>query len=302
MIVRVMRFAFALVLTFTAAVYCNPTAGMGSSATTVATSPTPTTTTPSDTAPATTSSSDTTSTSDSTESADSQTASSDSSDNRGVAIVIFFLGAAALGLAYLFYDRWRASYEKLAEAALKTTGQFPTTVFNPVEDAQFRSRGITAETAEQQPVVAGPAVIVVGEPTVYKATVQDAPATSCTWTLQPPDAATIEPATGAEITLTASKEGPITLNAAVEGGEPTLVHLTAIAKSGESNSGGVPLLGTGFAGVAAAITAFAIAGGLTALNILSGAAFIAFLGPVVGYFFAQARDSAQAGTSGNQGS
>ncbi len=283
MLARMAGFALVLMLTFVAVADCGATAAVTSTDTT---STVPTTST-------------STSTSSSTEPSDSQSAASDSSDNRGVAVVIFFLGAAALGLAYLFYDRWRASYEKLAAAALQTTGQFPVTVFNPVEDAQFRSRGITVDAATQQPVVAGPAAVVVGEPTVYKAAVQGAPATSCAWTLQPPDAAKVEPASGAETTLTALKEGPITLSATAEGGEPTLVHVTAIAKGG--GGGGVPLLGTGFAGTAAAITAFAIAGGLAAMNILSGAAFIAFLGPVVGYFFAQARDSAQAGATGTQG-
>jgi hypothetical protein len=56
-------------------------------------------------------------------------------------------------------------------------------------------------------------------------------------------------------------------------------------------------LGVGFGGVAAAISAFAIAGALTALNIVSGSAFIAFLGPLVGYFFAQSREGGGSGGS-----
>lgn len=237
-----------------------------------------------------TTSSNTGSTAASNETSDS----SNDDDNRLMAALIFILGIAVVALAYVFYDRWRKSYEKLAEAALQKTGQFPQTVFDPVAKEQFRARSISAESAKEQPVVTGPAAVVVGEPTVYKATAADAPATSCAWSVQPSATVTVEPSTGAETTLTASEPGPITLTAKLGDGNPTLVHVTAIAKDG--NGGGVPLLGTGFAGTAAAITAFAIAGGLTALHILSGAAFIAFLGPIVGYFFAQARDSTQGGT------
>jgi hypothetical protein len=104
----------------------------------------------------------------------------------------------------------------------------------------------------------------------------------------------VQPASGAETTVTASTAGELTLNATVTGRTPAAVKLTAVAKSSDV---GVPLLGTGFAGVAAAIVAFAIAGALSALGIISGTAFIAFLGPVVGYFFAQARDSAPPGGS-----
>ncbi len=213
---------------------------------------------------------------------------------RGIAVGILALGVIGLLFAYLFYNGWRNSYQKLADAALRTTRRLPQTIFNPVESAQFRSRGLSQEAAAQHPVVQGPAAVVVGEPAKYKATVGDAPATSCAWAVEPADSATVKPASGAETTVTATKEGPITLTATVAGAEPTLVHITAIPKVAE---GGVPLLGAGFGGLAAAVLAFTIAGALTALNILSGSAFIAFLGPVVGYFFAATRDSGGTGGS-----
>jgi hypothetical protein len=54
--------------------------------------------------------------------------------------------------------------------------------------------------------------------------------------------------------------------------------------------------------VSAVLIAFAIAGALTALGKLGGDAFIAFLGPVVGYFFAATRGNNQGGgtTTGRQ--
>jgi hypothetical protein len=219
---------------------------------------------------------------------------SNGKSERGVAIVILGLGAVALLLAYFFYNGWRVSYEKLAASALRITDRFPRTEFNPVENAVFRARGLTADEAQSQPVVEGPAGVAVGDSADFKATVDGAAAVSCAWAVEPAGSATVQPATGAETKLTALKEGAITLTATVGAGMPTLVHLTVLSKASE---GGVPLLGVGFAGVAATIIAFAIAGALTALNIISGSAFIAFLGPVVGYFFATSRNSGQGGGS-----
>jgi hypothetical protein len=212
----------------------------------------------------------------------------------GIAVAIVVLGLCALGFAYLFYDRWRGSYEALATSVLNKTNHLPVIVFNPVEDAQFRQRTITAEAAQKQPVVTGPAAVVVGEKTVYKASVEGGSADSITWTVAPADAATVDPASGPEVTVTAAKEGPFTLSVQGVEGAPTEAHVTAVAKTAE---GGVPLMGAGFAGVAATIIAFTIAGALTALEILGADAFIAFLGPVVGYFFAQAKDASQSGGS-----
>lgn len=213
----------------------------------------------------------------------------DDDDNRGIAILIFILGALAVVLAYVFYDRWRKSYETLALSALKTTGTFPNTIFNPVELAQFQARALGEQQTTQKPVVVGPAAVTVDVPATYSATADNAPADSCSRTVEPVDAAKIEPATGASVTVTASKEGAFTLNAKIGDGEPTPVPVTAMPKA--ASSSGIPLLGTGFAGFTAAIIAIALAAGLTVLNVLGSEAFIAFLGPLVGYFFAQGKDT-----------
>lgn len=222
------------------------------------------------------------------------TSTTNDDDNRGIAIVIFILGAFAIVLAYFFYDGWRKSYETLALSSLKTTGKFPDTIFNPVEQAQFtlRALGEAGEAPPAQPVVTGPTAVAVEEKATYSATVDGAPADSCTWTVEPTDAATVEPATGARVTVTPSKEGPLKLTAKIGDGDPTIVNIAVVAAA---QGGGVPLLGIGFAGFAAALTAIAIAGGLTVLGVLGSEAFIAFLGPLLGYFFARGRETGQPG-------
>jgi hypothetical protein len=217
-----------------------------------------------------------------------------SSSSELLAAIILVLGATGVAFAYFFYNGWRTSYEKLTQSALNKTGHLPQIEFNPVESHLFRVDAVAQQDAGQQPVVKGPAAVVVGEGVSYKATLGGAPAAACAWAVQPADAGTVQPAAGAETTLTALKEGPLVMTATVPAEQPTLVPVTALAKVTE---GRVPLIGLGFASVAAAIVAFAIAGALTALGNLSGAAFIAFLGPVVGYFFAQASGSGSSGGS-----
>ena len=221
--------------------------------------------------------------------------SGDDNADKVLAGGVILLGAFGILMAYVFYDRWRGSYEKLAMATLQISKVFPVTIFNPVEDAQFRGRGLNAAAASQQPVVSGPATVTAGEPTTYKAELKEGSADSCTWLVEPPEAATVEPATGATVTVTATKEGPFKLSVKGTEGEPTLVPISAV---GKTSGGGVPLLGTGFAGVVAVIVAVAIAGGLTALGTLGADAFIAFLGPVLGYFFARAQSAEEGEKAG----
>ncbi len=222
-----------------------------------------------------------------------ETDGSEDGKSEWFALVIAALAALCAGFVYLFYDRWRQSYETMALSVLKATNRFPATVFNPVEDEQFRREGVGPAAASKQPVVTGPAAAVVGEPTTYKAEIDGGSADACTWQVEPAGAASVQPASGASVTVVAQKEGPFTLSVKGEEGEPTLVHVAAVPKP--SGEGGVPLLGAGFAGTIAVIVAVAIAGGLTALGTLGADAFIAFLGPVLGYFFARATSTSGEG-------
>jgi hypothetical protein len=125
----------------------------------------------------------------------------------------------------------------------------------------------------------------------YKATVDGEPATLTAWTVASAESATLDPAMGAQTSVTASRESAPTITAKVGEGEPTVVKAAALEAR---TAGKVPLLGTSRPGVTAVIVAFSVAGALTALGTLDGGAFIAFLGPVVGYFFAAAHDSSGA--------
>lgn len=222
------------------------------------------------------------------------------------AIGVFVLGAVGLLLAWFFYDRWRKSYESLALAALEQTHVFPPTIWNEqAPGGVTRSQGAIAleegePPPEPPPAVAGPPVVTVGQAATFTASKDGTPLESCEWTVEPAEAASVSSATGAQVTLTAKVAGAFTLTAKAPGGEPRIVHLVAVEEA-EKGGGGVPLLGGNFAGVAVVILAITIAGALSALGELGTDAFIAFIGPIVGYFFVQAQQASTPG-SGSGGS
>lgn len=229
---------------------------------------------------------------------DDEGSSSSDEDGDGDSIwgaAVLGLGAFGLVLAYFFYDRWRSSYEKLAKATLEETHIFPSTVWGErAYGSSDQAKQLFEEGREppEQPVVSGPAALTVGQPSTYKATRGGQPFSDCKWSIDSGEIATVSPETGAEVTVTATKEGSFILSAESgedPGGPITRLSLTAVAKSGEG--GGVPLLGTNFAPVSIVIFAVAVTGGLVALGELSAEAFIAFLGPVIGYFFVRPNQS-----------
>ena len=299
--VRVTLAVAALLFSSSALTVLPAPASAASSTTTTATSTTSSGTAPSvgtESEVTTTTTSTTTTTTTSSTVPTTEHSSGSSAGDHWLAVAILVLGAVAVGFAYRFYNGWRSSYERLAAAALSRTGRYPETTFDPVETGTFRRAGVAPADAHAQAVVKGPSAIVAGQPAVFSATVAGQPAPTCQWALDPSDAGTVTPAVGAQTTLIAPKPGTVTLTATIPDGQPTLVPLTVVAATSD---GGVPLLGSGFSGVAAALVAFTIAGALTALGVLSGTAFIAFLGPVVGYFFGQSRDSGGSGTPPTSG-
>jgi hypothetical protein len=259
-------------------------------------SSTPTSTTPTGTTPTGTTPTSTTTT-PSTTTTGSTTSTEGGPDTSGtneviLALAILVLGAAAIVFAYIFFDRWRGSYQVLAQAFLQKTGTLPVVEFPP-EDTGARGTDQAPDASQDQLVIKGPASVIVGDPVVYAASTGD---DKTAWAIDPAGAATLVPASGAQTTLTALRAGSLTLTATIGGGAPTTAKLTAVAKP----SGGVPVLGTGFAGTIAAIVAFALAAALVVFGDLTGEAFIAFLGPVVGYFFAHGRNGS-GGDSNPQG-
>jgi hypothetical protein len=128
----------------------------------------------------------------------------------------------------------------------------------------------------------------------------------CTWSVTLEGAAVVKPVTGKETALTAAKDGPLTLTATTAEGGTASVPVVAVPAQQAGPRGSLPLIGTGYGGITIAILAVSVAGALTAIDKLPGAALATLLGTVVSYFFVQQqRNGGSAGdgqTRGRSGS
>lgn len=198
-----------------------------------------------------------------------------------LAVAILAFGAIVLGLSLWFLSGWRESYQALASLSLERTGALPVIDHNPVEQ-QTGARGGTTATLR----IRGPALLYVGRTATFTALQDDAPVRA-TWSVTAPPAggeppARVEPTVGEETKVTASRPGPVTVRATVAG-TVAEAHTSAVAPP--ARRGSVPLIGGAYGGITVAITGLTLAGMLTALDKLDGAALAALLGSIVGYFF-----------------
>lgn len=215
-----------------------------------------------------------------------------------LAVAILAFGAIVLGLALWFLSGWRQSYQALASLSLERTGALPVIDHNPVEQ-QVGARGGTPPTLR----IRGPALLYVGRAASFTA-LQDGAPVRATWSIaassagaEPP--ARVEPADGENTKVSASRVGPVTVRATVAG---TVAEAHATAVAPPARRGGVPLIGGSYGGITVAITGLTIAGMLTALDKLDGAALAALLGSIVGYFFVGRGANSGGSTGGTTGS
>ena len=215
-----------------------------------------------------------------------------------VAVAFLSFGAIVLALALWFLSGWRASYQALASLSLERTGALPAVDHNPVELQQTGARGAAPPPKLR---IRGPALLHVGRRATFAALQDDAPA-EADWevvsTAGADSGATVDPARGAETSVTVARPGPVTVRAAV-GATVAEAHATVVPAP--ARRGGVPLIGGAYGGITIAITGLTIAGVLTALDKLDGAALAALLGSIVGYFFVGRAGSGNGGAPGSGG-
>ena len=210
--------------------------------------------------------------------------------DRVMGIVVLALGAVALAILFAYLEAWRRAYVKLSRAALKMTGSFPVPIdvlaTVPVPGPPGRAQ------AGQAPelVIKGPTTVFVGRPSDAFTALVDGNEVEASWTVREPEAR-IAPARGRSARITVTRSGPFTVVAQAAGTEITAV-VTAVTPP---SPGAFPLIASGYAGSTIAIVAICVAGALTAIGWLPGAALATLLGTVVAYFFVQQTNSATRG-------
>jgi hypothetical protein len=151
----------------------------------------------------------------------------------------------------------------------------------------------------------GPAAVVVGEPTKFKALADDEPI-AARWTLDPQDAGTLESTgkadgevIGDSVSVLATKKSVFKLRAEAEGWSPGTVLLTAIAAPTET--GTVAFVGRGYGTIMIAIVILTIAGVLGLVGALGSEAVATLFGAVAGYIFLKAQSGGDtSAASGDQ--
>jgi hypothetical protein len=207
-----------------------------------------------------------------------------SAGDRAIAAGVLVFGGAALLMTLLYLNSWRRATTSLARATLEKTGRLPVYEHNPIELQAAGARGIGEPASTLK--IRGPSTLYVGRPATFTAVRDDKPVEAA-WSVEPATA-TVEPERATAAKVTASRAGPVTVRAEVEG-TTAEAHAGAVRAPARSGSGSVPLVGLGYGGVTIAIVAVTVAGAITALGVLDGAALAALLGTVVGYFFVERR-------------
>lgn len=207
-----------------------------------------------------------------------------SAGDRAIAAGVLVFGGAALLMTLLYLNSWRRATTSLARATLEKTGRLPVYEHNPVELEAAGARGVGEPAANLK--IRGPSTLYVGRPATFTALRDNTPVEAA-WSVEPA-IATVEPERATAAKVTASKAGPVTVRAEVEG-TTAEAHAGAVRAPARGGVGSVPLVGLGYGGVTIAIVAVTVAGAITALGVLDGAALAALLGTVVGYFFVERR-------------
>jgi hypothetical protein len=149
--------------------------------------------------------------------------------------------------------------------------------------------------------IKGPGLITVGvQSGEYTATLGGQPANQATWTVEPGDAASLNPLMGASTRLTATKVGAFKLTVTVpEVDKPAVLCVAAVGA--QSSPGEMPFVGSGFGSIAIAILLVTTVVLLALRGVLSGEMVATFFGALVGYVFGVRSGGGTGGTAGGQG-
>jgi len=221
--------------------------------------------------------------------------SSPPTPDRLIAVSMLLLGAIALYILFRYLDSWRSAYLDLSTQMIKRSGRLPGTISTlgtatsapPAAPAGAQTRDAPGSPPATL-AVKGPPTVAVGQPAMFSAWSGDTPAPA-TWRVLAGDAV-LQPTEGAAVELTAAAPGAIALEAMI-GSAPDRVPVpcaVVATKAPEAaSSGSVPIFGEGYGAFMIAIVGISVAGALTAIGWLPGAALATLLGTVVSYFFVQ---------------
>jgi hypothetical protein len=239
---------------------------------------------------------ETTTTTTATESTDEaeDTDAEESDDDSGASDALIFGGlviAAFLVYLYRVQDRFFDLGGELARLGRGVRAE-PVGALVPSD-----VRDLVDATSELE--ISGPGLIAVGEngaqtysvaPADAGASAVSAPAGGATsWSVTPADAASVQPATGDSVKVTATRPGVFKVNAQRDGSAGSVV-VTAVDVSGGAT---LPFVGAGYGTILIALALLTLATALGMEEVLSGEAIATLFGAVAGYIFLKATTETQ---------
>jgi len=143
--------------------------------------------------------------------------------------------------------------------------------------------------------VIGPMALQRGQPGVFVALLNGARDERVVWTVDPVDAATATPEMGAVTSVTATREGPLSLTAAIDQGPATqprtITVLPDATSAAASSSPSLPFIGQGFASLVGAVVLIAAVVVLAAIGVDDWEVIGTIFGALAGYLFGTATNN-----------
>lgn len=181
-------------------------------------------------------------------------------------------------LVLLAQRRYFEAAERLARRGLPSRPGWASATSEPPAADEEGTLGPAAPLLS----IAGPDTIVVGTGDTYTATLDGQPTSAAAWSVDPPAAAKVKPATGATVTVTASRAGPFRLVATVGDAE---VEIGVTAEAPPAAPTVLPFIGGGWGSVIVSILVAVIVAVLGLAGVLDGQAIAGLYGVLVGYLF-----------------
>lgn len=211
--------------------------------------------------------------------------------------ILALFGIAVLSIVVAFIlgsgSRYFTSVERLARRGVATAPQLVTATSQPGEAA-------LDGPAEPQLAVTGPDKATLGVATAYRAMLGDAPANDAQWTVEPPDAATLDPSTGSQVTVTAKKAGSFELKAS--SGSTSIAITVAAEAAADAGRTLLPFIGGGWGAIIVSIIVAVILAILGLIGVVGSEAIAALFGTLLGYLFGiRTTDAGGQGQGANHG-
>ena len=211
----------------------------------------------------------------------------------------------ALGAVFLYTYFIQRKFYDIAANLGQSGKSVQATSVRPWEGAARQEAYVEGETppvpAPMQ--ISGPASVTVGTESgefVASWVEGNAPAADAAWSVDPPNAAVVNPTSGAKVKVIAAVAGAFALTASVAGQKPGTAQLRVAAVAAQASAVQLPFIGHGYGSIVIAVILIAAVIVLGVGGVLSGEGVATLLGALLGYIFGVTKAATSTPESGEK--